>query len=210
MSWKQWILSVIDKHGVSLAEFIVLDEVRYRIPLPANEFARFAVTECSHLDEVTFSPTDYEDAIDSCVQKGWVRILTLEDLEDVTDIGTKHSFPNLSYMGYDEGSVDFTPIGFQLSCQITKELLEARKRRWLRKYDVVRIVRLAQRRRRFHGTFAVSRPPQLGDIASIVHTHDPNDPDADVVLEMLDENDGSTVWLADFWTSELELVTRPE
>lgn len=42
----------------------------------------------------------------------------------------------------------------------------------------------------------------------IVHEHEPDDPTGDVAVEMLDD-DGHTVWLADFEKRELELVKRP-
>lgn len=78
----------------------------------------------------------------------------------------------------------------------------------LREYDVVRIVRLSKPDRLFDGTASVMRPPRIGDVATICHEYKPGDPSASVVVEMVDE-DGMTVWLADFTRDELELVNRP-
>jgi hypothetical protein len=126
MSWKQRVHNIIDRYGVSVAEFIVLDEVRLRIPLVAHEFARFTISGCEGLD-VDFNASDYEAAIDSCVQKGWLRILTVEDLENLTDVGTTYTFPHLSYRAYTEGSVDFTVAGYELTRSIVDELFASRR-----------------------------------------------------------------------------------
>ena len=49
---------------------------------------------------------------------------------------------------------------------------------------------------------------QFGDVAVIAHEHEPDDPTALVAVEMVDD-DGYTVWLADFDGNELEFVERP-
>ena len=77
----------------------------------------------------------------------------------------------------------------------------------LREYDVVRVTRLLTRDRRFDGTESIRRAPKVGDVATICHEYDPHDTTAVVAVEMVDEN-GLTVWLADFERAELELVQR--
>ena len=72
----------------------------------------------------------------------------------------------------------------------------------LREYDVVRVARLNLPSREVLGT----RPPQVGDVGAICHQYDPNDQKAPVAVEMLDER-GMTVWLADFFPDELDLVS---
>lgn len=78
----------------------------------------------------------------------------------------------------------------------------------LREYDVVRVVKLIKADRPFDGTECVGRPPRVGDIATICHEYDPKDPTAVVAVEMVDD-DGFTVWVADFERTELDLVRRP-
>jgi hypothetical protein len=78
----------------------------------------------------------------------------------------------------------------------------------LREYDTVRIVRLGDLERPFEGTEGVCRPPKVDDLAVIVHEYDPDNPNAPVAVEMLDD-DGYTVWHADFEKDELKLVERP-
>jgi hypothetical protein len=78
----------------------------------------------------------------------------------------------------------------------------------LEEYDVVRVARLLSSSRLFSGTAGVSRPPRVGDQATICHQYDPCDPAAAVAVEMVDSQ-GRTVWLADFEPGELELVSHP-
>jgi hypothetical protein len=79
----------------------------------------------------------------------------------------------------------------------------------LREYDIVRVARLNDPVRKFDGTDGVCRPPMIGDVATICHEYDPKNPNAPVVVEMVD-NEGLTIWLADFHRTELELVERPK
>ena len=78
----------------------------------------------------------------------------------------------------------------------------------LREYDVVRVARLSRADRPFDGTDGVRRPPRVGDVATICHEYDPADPGAMVAVEMVDD-DGRTVWSADFERDELELLHGP-
>jgi hypothetical protein len=74
----------------------------------------------------------------------------------------------------------------------------------LREFDVVRIVRLRDASRTFTGTESVLRAPRVGDIGTICHEY-ASDAAAPVIVEMVNE-DGLTVWLADFHRDELEPV----
>ncbi len=78
----------------------------------------------------------------------------------------------------------------------------------LREYDVVKVVKLLQKDRPFTGSESISRPPQIGDVATICHEYSPQDSSATVAVEMVNEK-GYTIWLADFERSELEFVQRP-
>ena len=77
--------------------------------------------------------------------------------------------------------------------------------RSLKEYDAVRVVRLLTVNRPYDGTVAVRRRPEVGDLATIVHEYDPDDPRAPLAVEKVDP-DGYTIWLADFERDELELV----
>jgi hypothetical protein len=66
----------------------------------------------------------------------------------------------------------------------------------------VRIVKLLTPSREFTGTEGVRRPPRIGDEGTIVLVYDPQT----FAVEMIDEN-GMTVWLADFKAEELERIS---
>ncbi len=78
-----------------------------------------------------------------------------------------------------------------------------------REHDVVKVIGLDTPDRSFEGTEGVSRAPQVGDTAAVCLGYDPSDPAAPLIVEMVDDQ-GMTVWLADFNPSELQLLTRPE
>jgi hypothetical protein len=48
----------------------------------------------------------------------------------------------------------------------------------LKEYDKVRIVKLNKNDRKFDGTDKVKRAPRVGDIATIVHEYESNNPNA--------------------------------
>ncbi len=66
-------------------------------------------------------------------------------------------------------------------------------------YDIVRIVRLEKSNRPYDGTAGVSRPPQIGDLGTVVF----EDGGDLFQVEYVDDN-GMTIWLADFDKSEIE------
>ncbi len=72
---------------------------------------------------------------------------------------------------------------------------------YIASHDVVRIVRLNKPSRDFDGTEGVRRPPKIGDTGTIVHEDGSNSFQVESV-----NNEGLTVWLAEFHTSELERV----
>ena len=76
----------------------------------------------------------------------------------------------------------------------------------IREYDVVRVVSLRIANRPFDGAAGFMRPPRIGDIGTVVHEYKPEDLTAPVIVEDVDE-DGMTIWLADFARDELELVS---
>lgn len=68
-------------------------------------------------------------------------------------------------------------------------------------YDVVQVVRLNEPSRHIDGTEGVCRPPEIGDIGTIVYE------DGSELFQVESVNaEGLTVWLAEFHLSELERV----
>jgi hypothetical protein len=73
-----------------------------------------------------------------------------------------------------------------------------------KEYDVVKVVSLLTDSRRIDGTESIMRQPQVGDVGTIVYVLDDSGDESKYIVESVDQ-DGMTVWLADFKHSELEL-----
>ena len=72
-----------------------------------------------------------------------------------------------------------------------------------KEYDTVKIIALKESIRDFDGTERVKSPPQIGDEGSIVHILGLIDGEVKYIVESVND-DGDTIWVADFWESELE------
>ncbi|MDA0832337.1 MAG: hypothetical protein O3A29_03565 [Planctomycetota bacterium] len=120
MEWSEAARIAAENNGLTLVEFVLLLEVKYRIGFSALELARWTVVEMRHLD-LPFTADDYVDAIDSCIEKGVLRILTDADLDDATDVGTSYSFPEFNFKGWKAGAVDFTPRGYEITIKAIYE-----------------------------------------------------------------------------------------
>ena len=72
-----------------------------------------------------------------------------------------------------------------------------------KEYDTVKIRALKESKREFDGTELVKHPPQVGDEGAIIHILGFKDGEFKYVVEALNVN-GETIWVADFWESELE------
>jgi hypothetical protein len=68
----------------------------------------------------------------------------------------------------------------------------------MKEHDCVKIVKLLHENRRFDGTEIIKRPPEVGDVGTIVHMIENF-----CIVESVN-SEGYTIWLADFFTEELE------
>lgn len=67
-----------------------------------------------------------------------------------------------------------------------------------RDYTTVKVKQLLTANREFTGTNSVSRSPRVGDMGTVLESHEGN-----YTVESVDP-EGFTVWLADFEPDELE------
>ncbi len=73
-------------------------------------------------------------------------------------------------------------------------------------FEVVKVINLLDAHRAYDGSEQVMRPPRVGDIGAVVFIHsDENQALSCCTVECVDE-EGYTVWLADFLPEELELI----
>jgi hypothetical protein len=75
-----------------------------------------------------------------------------------------------------------------------------------KEYDVVKVKTLREQQRPYTGTEAVRREPRSGDTGSIVYILGSDGNEMKYVVESITK-EGLTLWLADFWESELEPTT---
>jgi hypothetical protein len=70
--------------------------------------------------------------------------------------------------------------------------------------DVVEVTMLLEPNRRFSGTEGAKRAPRISDLATIVHVLEPG---RAFIAEAVDD-EGYTLWVADFCAEELKLKTK--
>jgi hypothetical protein len=70
--------------------------------------------------------------------------------------------------------------------------------------DVVKIIKLLESERHFDGSPSVMRPPEKGDIGTIVEVFQTSQKVA-YCVECVD-NEGCTIWLADFLPEEIQSI----
>jgi len=76
-----------------------------------------------------------------------------------------------------------------------------------KEFDTVRIIKLLTPDRELTGDDELSRQPKVGDVGTVVHFNDVNNPKASMVVENTND-EGYCIWLADFFPEELELITQ--
>ena len=81
--------------------------------------------------------------------------------------------------------------------EIIMEIISMRR---LREHRKVRVVRLVQDSQAFSGTAGVSRAPAVGDVGVVVHAY----PNGEAYTIEKSDDQGRTVWLADFLPEEIE------
>ena len=73
----------------------------------------------------------------------------------------------------------------------------------LKEYDIVKICSLREPGRSYDGTQGVMREPQVGDRGVVVYILGKDNEEMRYVVECVNA-EGFTIWVADFWESELE------
>lgn len=73
--------------------------------------------------------------------------------------------------------------------------------------DVVRVVALREKDRRFDGTEGVKREPRIGDTGTVVHAYATGEQEARFMVEAVAPS-GHTLWVADFAAGELKLEVK--
>lgn len=81
------------------------------------------------------------------------------------------------------------------------------QRQTFNEHDVVCVAALKAPGRSFHGAEGVKRIPCVGDVGAVIRAHYALDNEYAYSIECIDA-DGQTLWVADFFASELRLVSN--
>jgi hypothetical protein len=118
------LLGILERHGVSPSEEGVLGIVRYKIPLPPPGIASYAKNYEQYGHSIGVHPfEDYLQAVDSCIAKGWLTILTEEDLDRDAERRRRSPIPEMSEE-YTPGAVAFTEAGFFFFHDLLREMFD--------------------------------------------------------------------------------------
>jgi hypothetical protein len=73
-------------------------------------------------------------------------------------------------------------------------------------YKMVKVVKLRQSFQDYDGWKVNQRPPQKGDVGCLIDVLHATGLPNKYVVEKIEPSTGITIWLADFWEDELELI----
>lgn len=113
---------ILARHGISKAEWVVLDKLRLQIPLRPEELAPYIVGYMEPFPEYQFTAEQYLEAMNSLVEKGFLCVL---GFADAVSPAPPYSAWNDELIDGFEGGLDFTPSGFE----VMKEISDAYEKR---------------------------------------------------------------------------------
>jgi hypothetical protein len=107
---------ILAAHGLSRAEWAVLNILRLEVPLRPDELARYLVGYMEGFKDCQFTAAEYRRAMDSLVDKGLLYVLAFADA--VSPAPFYSAWDDALIDGF-EGGLDFTPAGFELMQEIS-------------------------------------------------------------------------------------------
>lgn len=112
MPWNQ-LVDRARECGVSEPELMVLGVVRYATPMRVDHMPAWALKEFKDVG-TSYDEVDLEVAVENCIEKGWLRVLTERDIG-------RHPPDHSAFDRYNRwspGVMDFTPEGFALVSRV--------------------------------------------------------------------------------------------
>lgn len=116
--------SVLAKYGVTLAEYYVMGTVGYEIFLPKERLAKCSFDHAEGDPRGEVDVSEHLNAINSCLEKGWFEILTIEKCK--AEMARQESVlaPDDVY-NVNPGEVSLTNAGYLLYKNIILEIYGA-------------------------------------------------------------------------------------
>jgi hypothetical protein len=96
--------------NLSVPVLIVLNQVRLHVPMRRHRMAEWIARDSEILGR-PWGVADFENAISECIDRGWLAVLTAEDVEQPAP-------PHSTYPTYNtgqKGQLDWTPQGYELA-----------------------------------------------------------------------------------------------
>ncbi len=106
--------ALVAAHGIARIEFDILDTVHLHCDLARTHVAEYAVFFDSPNLEPSFTLAEYEAATETCIKKGWLKVLTAEDCEQDRLRWQNDPNPYGDEIEYKADNVDFTEEGARL------------------------------------------------------------------------------------------------
>ena len=113
---------ILDRQGISKAEWVVLDALRLQSPLRPKELAKVLVGYMESFPDSQFTAAQYSTAMTDLVEKGFLYILGFADA--VSPAPPYSAWDDALIDGF-EGGLDFTPSGYE----VMKEISDAYEQR---------------------------------------------------------------------------------
>ena len=120
-SLEEITFSVLDKYGVSLAEYYVMCTVGYEQFLPLEKLAQVSFDEAQGDPRGEVDISEHLNAIYGCVEKGWFEILSPEKCEREM-LRQKSVLDEEDIYFLAPGDVSFTPDGYRMHKQMILEI----------------------------------------------------------------------------------------
>jgi hypothetical protein len=107
-------LSLLARQGMTLCEYFVMCSVDYRIGANPERLANDSWQFSQGDRRGEFPLEAHVAAVASCIAKGWLTVLTEEDVERELSRRRHSELPELEDSGVWPGAVDFTQTGYEI------------------------------------------------------------------------------------------------
>jgi hypothetical protein len=105
-------------HGVSLCEYFLMCTVGYRILLPPAGLIKMSASLSEGDPRGEFTPVHYMAALNACIQKNWLQLVTDDLFQDELNRRLSSGMPEILESSFVPGVIDFTQAGYFLYRQI--------------------------------------------------------------------------------------------
>ncbi|MCP4049454.1 MAG: tetratricopeptide repeat protein, partial [bacterium] len=111
---------------VTLPEHFIMCVIDYNYLLSPKRLAKQTASLGEGDFRGEYSEVDYLSSIDSCIDKGWLRLNQIDRCSSIKQNSNQPEIPDLYNPKFEEGTVDFTKTGYHLHRKIIKTIFGER------------------------------------------------------------------------------------